>query len=99
MALLPMNASILPPSDDWVFKTILTSDDAKPALIDLLESVLGRKIDDLVVLSETTKYRRRAPMKRRFGWISTAKCQTEHRLILRCRHVISKKTPMESIGT
>ena len=49
MALLPMNASILPPSDDWVFKTILTSDDAKPALIDLLESVLGRKIDDLVV--------------------------------------------------
>ena len=35
MGLLPMDLDILPPSDDRVFKLILTSPDAKPVLMDL----------------------------------------------------------------
>ena len=33
MGLLPMDADILPPSDDRVFKLILTDPEAKPGLI------------------------------------------------------------------
>ena len=36
MGLLPLDIDILPPSDDRVFKLILTSPDAKPALSDFL---------------------------------------------------------------
>jgi len=49
MGLLPMDADILPPSDDRVFKLILTKDDAKPVLMDLISSVIDRPVVDVVV--------------------------------------------------
>jgi predicted transposase/invertase (TIGR01784 family) len=41
-----MNDDILPPSDDHIFKTLLTHPEAKPALIDLLSAVTGRNVTD-----------------------------------------------------
>ena len=41
MGLLPMDADILPPSDDRVFKLILTHPEAKQALMNLISSVIG----------------------------------------------------------
>jgi len=49
MGLLPMEADILPPSDDRVFKLILTSPEAKPALMDLISAIIGRSVADVVV--------------------------------------------------
>jgi predicted transposase/invertase (TIGR01784 family) len=49
MGLLPMDADILPPSDDRVFKLILTSPVAKPVLADLVSAVIERHVDDVVV--------------------------------------------------
>ncbi len=49
MGLLPMEADILPPSDDRVFKLILTSPEAKPVLIDLISSIIKRPVVDVVV--------------------------------------------------
>jgi len=44
MGLLPMDLDILPPSDDRVFKLILTSEDAKPVLMDLISALIGRSV-------------------------------------------------------
>ena len=44
MGLLPMDLDILPPSDDRVFKLILTSPDAKPVLMDLVASIIKRPV-------------------------------------------------------
>ena len=49
MGLLPMDMDILPPSDDRVFKLILTKDDAKPVLMDLISAVIDRPVVDVVV--------------------------------------------------
>lgn len=49
MGLLPMGADILPPSDDQVFKLILTPLDAKPVLIDLVSSIIKRPVLDVEV--------------------------------------------------
>jgi predicted transposase/invertase (TIGR01784 family) len=49
MILLPINADILPPSDDRVFKLILTSPEGKPVLIKLIAGVIGCKVIDVVV--------------------------------------------------
>lgn len=49
MGLLPMGADILPPSDDRVFKLILTSPDARPGLINLISSIIGRTVVDVVL--------------------------------------------------
>ena len=49
MGLLPMDIDILPPSDDRVFKLILTSPEAKPALMDLISSIIKRQVVDVVV--------------------------------------------------
>ena len=49
MGLLPMNMDILPPSDDRVFKLILTKDDSKPVLMDLISAVINRPVVDVVV--------------------------------------------------
>ena len=49
MGLLPMEADILPPSDDRVFKLILTSPDSKPVLMDLISSIIKRPVVDVVV--------------------------------------------------
>ena len=39
MGLLPLDIEILPPCDDRIFKLILTSPDAKPALINLVSAL------------------------------------------------------------
>ena len=49
MGLLPHNMEILPPSDDRIFKLILTSPDAKPVLIDLISSVIHRDVVNVEV--------------------------------------------------
>ena len=49
MGLLPMDLDILPPSDDRVFKLILTSPEAKPALMDLISSIIKRPVIDVEV--------------------------------------------------
>lgn len=49
MGLLPMGADILPPSDDRIFKLILTPLDAKPVLIDLISAVIKRSVIDVEV--------------------------------------------------
>ena len=49
MGLLPKDAQILPPSDDRVFKLILSAPDAKPALIDLISALIGRQVTDVVI--------------------------------------------------
>jgi len=49
MGLLPMEADILPPSDDRVFKLILTSPQAKPVLMDLISAIIKRPITDVVI--------------------------------------------------
>ncbi len=50
MGLLPMGAGILPPSDDRVFKLILTSPEAKQGLMNLISSIIGRTVVDVVLL-------------------------------------------------
>ena len=49
MGLLPMDIDILPASDDRVFKLILTSPDAEPALMDLISAVIERPVVGVVV--------------------------------------------------
>ena len=49
MGLLLMDADILPPSDDRVFKLILTPKEAKPVLIDLISSIIKRPVVDIEV--------------------------------------------------
>ena len=49
MGFLPMDMDLLPPSDDRVFKLLLTSPDAKPVLTDLVSTLLGRAVTDVVV--------------------------------------------------
>ncbi len=49
MGLLPMDLDILPPSDDRVFKLILTSPDAKPVLADLISSIIKRPVVEVEV--------------------------------------------------
>ena len=45
-----MEADILPPSDDRVFKLILTHPEAKQALMNLISSVIGRTVVDVILL-------------------------------------------------
>lgn len=49
MGLLPMDADILPPSDDRVFKLILTSPESKAGLMRLISAVIGRKVVDVAL--------------------------------------------------
>ncbi len=49
MGLLPMNADILPPSDDRVFKLILTSPESKAGLIKLISAIIGRNVVDVAL--------------------------------------------------
>ena len=50
MGLLPTGADILPPSDDRVFKLILTSPEAEQGLMNLISSVIGRTVVDVILL-------------------------------------------------
>lgn len=49
MGLLPMGADILPPSDDRVFKLLLTDPRAKPGLIKLISAIIGRNVVDVTL--------------------------------------------------
>ena len=49
MGLLPIDADILPPSDDRVFKLLLTSPEAKPGLMNLISGIIDRKVVDVVL--------------------------------------------------
>jgi predicted transposase/invertase (TIGR01784 family) len=49
MGLLPRDIFILPPSDDRIFKLILTSPEGKPALMDLICATIKRPVIDVVV--------------------------------------------------
>jgi len=49
MSLLPMETDILPPSDDRIFKLILTSPNAKPVLMDLISAIIKRPVVDVIV--------------------------------------------------
>lgn len=49
MGFLPNDQNILPPSDDRIFKLILTAPEAKPALIDLISATIGRPVVDAIV--------------------------------------------------
>ena len=44
MGFLPREANLLPPSDDRVFKLLLTPVAAKPVLMDLISTVIGRPV-------------------------------------------------------
>jgi hypothetical protein len=44
-----MYDEILPPSDDYVFKAILTHPDAKPALMDLISTFIKRTVTDVLI--------------------------------------------------
>jgi predicted transposase/invertase (TIGR01784 family) len=49
MAILPINEEILPPSDDYVLKAVLTHPNAKPALMDLISTVIGCEVKDVQI--------------------------------------------------
>lgn len=49
MTHLPMDADILPPSDDRIFKTLLTHPDAKQVLVDVVSTVIERTVVDAQV--------------------------------------------------
>ena len=49
MGLLPMGADILPPSDDRVFKLLLTDPKAKPGLVKLISAIINRNVMDVVL--------------------------------------------------
>ena len=52
MSMLPKDMVILPPSDDRVFKLLLTSDEeSKPALADLIAATIGEPVTDVLVRS------------------------------------------------
>jgi predicted transposase/invertase (TIGR01784 family) len=56
MGLLPMDIDLLPPSDDRIFKLLMTSPDSKPALIDLISATLRRPVVDVVVRNNELPY-------------------------------------------
>ena len=50
MGLLPIGADILPPSDDRVFKLLMTSEEeSKPVLAGLISATIGEPVLDVVV--------------------------------------------------
>jgi len=51
MGMLPMDIAILPPSDDRIFKKILTSPESKPVLMDLIPAVIKRPVVDVTTLN------------------------------------------------
>ena len=46
-SVFPMDADILPPSDDRIFKTLLTHPDAKQVLIDVISTVIEQTVIDV----------------------------------------------------
>jgi predicted transposase/invertase (TIGR01784 family) len=51
MAMIPLDAEILPPSDDYIFKTLLTHPNAKSVLISVVAAAIERPVLDVTVLN------------------------------------------------
>ena len=50
MGILPKDIELLPPSDDRVFKRLMTTDEeSKPALADLISAIIGEPVKDVQV--------------------------------------------------
>ncbi|MDR2600594.1 MAG: Rpn family recombination-promoting nuclease/putative transposase [Oscillospiraceae bacterium] len=49
MAILPLNEDILPMSEDYVLKSVLTHPEAKPALMDLISTFIHCKVTDVEI--------------------------------------------------
>ncbi|MDR2589829.1 MAG: Rpn family recombination-promoting nuclease/putative transposase [Oscillospiraceae bacterium] len=49
MAILPLHEDILPMSEDYVLKSVLTHPEAKPALMDLITTFIHRKVTDVEI--------------------------------------------------
>jgi predicted transposase/invertase (TIGR01784 family) len=49
MAIIPPGADILPPSDDHIFKTLLTHPNAKPVLMSVVAAAIERPVLDVIV--------------------------------------------------
>ncbi|MDR2600681.1 MAG: PD-(D/E)XK nuclease family transposase [Oscillospiraceae bacterium] len=49
MAILPLHEDILPMSEDYVLKSVLTHPEAKPALMDLISTFIHRKVTDVEI--------------------------------------------------
>jgi predicted transposase/invertase (TIGR01784 family) len=49
MVIIPHDADILPPSDDHIFKTLLTHPNAKPVLISVVAAAIERPVLDVIV--------------------------------------------------
>ena len=47
--LFPLDADILPPADDRIFKVLLTHPDAKQVLIDIISTVIERTVVDAYI--------------------------------------------------
>lgn len=73
MGVLPMDADLLPPSDDRIFKLILTKEEAAPALQDLISTIIGRPVTNVMV--------------RNSEMISQDTSEKEERLDVNCRVV------------
>jgi predicted transposase/invertase (TIGR01784 family) len=51
MVIIPPDADILPPSDDHIFKTLLTHPNAKPVLISVVAAAIERNVLDVTVIN------------------------------------------------
>jgi hypothetical protein len=56
MGILPMDIDILPPSDDRIFKLLLTSSEGKPVLMDLISAIIQRPVVDVIVMTDLEKW-------------------------------------------
>ncbi len=68
MGLLPAGADILPPSDDRVFKLILTARQSEPILMDLISAIIKRPVAGVIVCNnELPPEDTRTPMENLFA--------------------------------
>jgi predicted transposase/invertase (TIGR01784 family) len=51
MITIPSDLEILPPSDDYIFKTLLTHPNAKPVLVSVVAAAIERRVLDVTVLN------------------------------------------------
>jgi len=88
MGLLPMEADILPPSDDRVFKLILTHPEAKQALISLISSIIGRIVVDVVLLPNELPPEDTAEKAERFDVNCKINDGSQVNLEMQCSHMV-----------
>lgn len=88
MGLLPMEADILPPSDDRVFKLILTHPEAKQALMNLISSIIGRIVIDVVLLPNELPPEDTAEKAERFDVNCKINDGSQVNLEMQCSHMV-----------